>query len=321
MQKLTKTEAIEKLLLSYKRYYNITQDTSLLPFYALAEFNSHNEQFVLLKSAKIADIDSNEYVYFALQDELTENVALDLDQKAWLSGLAKVKPSSAHRNSDVTLIIIADKIEENNIEEIKRDMEKPVPMDRVLCGDVGFGKTEIAFRAIFKAISAHKQVALLCPTTLLARQHFEVALQRFSRFGIRVAILSRLIPPSIQKEYISAIENGKVDLIIGTHRLLSKEVVYKDLGLLVVDEEQRFGVEQKEKIKEMKNTVDVLSLSATPIPRTLQMSLVGIRPLSQINTAPSTRMPIQTYVTPYKEEVIFLFSQLLDFHKKSFLFL
>lgn len=112
MQKLTKTEAIEKLLLSYKRYYNITQDTSLLPFYALAEFNSHNEQYVLLKSAKIADIDSNEYVYFALQDELTENVALDLDQKAWQSGLAKVKPSSAHRNSDIVLTVIADKIDE-----------------------------------------------------------------------------------------------------------------------------------------------------------------------------------------------------------------
>ncbi|MCQ2911928.1 MAG: transcription-repair coupling factor [Bacilli bacterium] len=195
--------------------------------------------------------------------------------------------------------------QEKSVREIKEDMEKPEIMDRLLCGDVGFGKTEIAFRAIFKAISAHKQVALLCPTTLLARQHYEVALQRFAKFGIRIAHLSRLVPPSMQKEYISAIENGNVDLVIGTHRLLSKEIIFKDLGLLVVDEEQRFGVEQKERIKEMKNTVDVLSLSATPIPRTLQMSLVGIRPLSQINTPPSNRMPIQTYVTPYKEQVVF----------------
>ncbi len=192
-----------------------------------------------------------------------------------------------------------------SLKEIKADMEKPEIMDRLLCGDVGFGKTEIAFRAAFKAILAGKQVALLCPTTLLARQHYEVAMQRFSDFGIRICLFSRLVPPALQKISIEAVKNGKVDLVIGTHRLLSKEIQFKDLGFLIVDEEQRFGVEQKEKIKEMKKNVDVLTLSATPIPRTLQMSLVGIRPLSQINTAPDSRMPIQTYVAPYKEDVAF----------------
>lgn len=188
--------------------------------------------------------------------------------------------------------------------EIKTDMEKPTIMDRLLCGDVGFGKTELAFRAAFKAILSGKQVALLCPTTLLCRQHFEVAQARFATFGVRLAQLSRLVPDALQKSVIDGLAKGEIDFVIGTHRLLSKDVVYKNLGLLIVDEEQRFGVEQKEKIKEIKKNVDVLTLSATPIPRTLQMSLVGIRPLSEINTAPERRMPIQTYVTPYSTDVV-----------------
>ena len=190
------------------------------------------------------------------------------------------------------------------VRQIKADMEKPDIMDRLLCGDVGFGKTEVAFRAAFKAIGANKQVALLCPTTLLARQHYELARERFATFGVRVGLLSRLVANKDQKDTIKRLKNGEIDLIIGTHRLLSKEVEYKDLGLLIVDEEQRFGVEQKEKIKELKSSVDVLTLSATPIPRTLQMSLVGIRALSEINTPPSFRSPIQTYVTPYSREVV-----------------
>ena len=188
--------------------------------------------------------------------------------------------------------------------DIKKDMESTHPMDRLLCGDVGFGKTEVAFRAAFKAINSGKQVALLCPTTLLARQHYEVALSRFAGFGIKIAILSRLVPAKRQTEYIKEIKAGKVHLVIGTHRLLSKEVEFDDLGLLIIDEEQRFGVEQKERIKEMKTNIDVLSLSATPIPRTLQISLLGVRSLSQINTPPKDRMPIQTYVTPYRFDVI-----------------
>jgi len=191
-----------------------------------------------------------------------------------------------------------------SLNEIKADMESPLIMDRLLCGDVGFGKTEVAFRAAFKAIDNAKQVALLCPTTLLARQHYELAKRRFEAFGVRIAVFSRLIPLKQQKEYISLIKEGKIDLIIGTHRLLSNQIEYKDLGLLIIDEEQRFGVAQKEKIRLLKKSVDVLTLSATPIPRTLQMSLVGMRQLSQISTAPSERMPVQTYVVPYKEDVV-----------------
>lgn len=190
------------------------------------------------------------------------------------------------------------------VREIKEDMEKPCPMDRLVCADVGFGKTEIAFEAAFKAIDSGKQVAMLCPTTLLARQHYELALERFGPFEIKIAVFSRLIPEKQQQEYIEQIKQGKIHLIIGTHRLLSKDIEYKDLGLLIVDEEQRFGVEQKERIKELKSNIDVLTLSATPIPRTLQISLLGVRALSKIDTAPQERMPIQTYVTPFNMDVV-----------------
>jgi len=189
------------------------------------------------------------------------------------------------------------------IEEIKSDMESPNAMDRLLCGDVGFGKTEVAFRAIFKAIESGKQAAILCPTTLLARQHYELACERFRNYGVNIAVISRLVPEKKQKEYIEKIKNGEIHLVIGTHRLLSKDFSFKDLGLLVVDEEQRFGVEQKESIKELKSNIDVLSLSATPIPRTLQLSLIGVRPVSQIVTPPNNRTTIQTYVAPFSSEV------------------
>lgn len=189
------------------------------------------------------------------------------------------------------------------VKAIKKDMESTDVMDRLLCGDVGFGKTEVAFRAVFKAINSGKQVAILCPTTLLARQHYELALERFQHFGVNIALISRLVPERQQKDYMKTIANGQTHLVIGTHRLLSKDFVFKDLGLLIVDEEQRFGVEQKERIKELKSNIDVLSLSATPIPRTLQLSLIGVRPVSQINTAPENRSSIQTYVAPFNEGV------------------
>ncbi len=191
-----------------------------------------------------------------------------------------------------------------SLEEIKKDMESDQVMDRLLCGDVGFGKTEVAFRAIFKAIASGKQAALLCPTTLLARQHYENAIERFKNYGVNIAVISRLVPEKQQKTYIKDIKDGKIHFVIGTHRLLNKEFQFKDLGLLVIDEEQRFGVEQKELIKELKSNIDVLSLSATPIPRTLQLSLIGVRPVSQINTPPNERSTIQTYVAPYNEEII-----------------
>ncbi len=196
------------------------------------------------------------------------------------------------------------KDQEISLQDIKKDMESDTPMDRLLCGDVGFGKTEIAFRAAFKAIISGKQVAFLCPTTLLARQHYELAVSRFTPFGVNVGMLSRLVSKSDEKDVIDGLATGRINLVIGTHKLLSSNVVFKDLGLLIIDEEQRFGVEQKEKIKELKTNIDVLTLSATPIPRTLQASLVGIRSLSQINTPPRDRMPIQTYVTPYKPEIV-----------------
>ena len=190
------------------------------------------------------------------------------------------------------------------LDEIKRDMESSSPMDRLLCGDVGFGKTEVAFRAAFKAILSGKQVAILCPTTLLARQHYELAMKRFTNFDVNIAVFSRLVKTAQQNKYMKLVEEGKAHLIIGTHRLLSKNLHFKDLGLLIVDEEQRFGVEQKERIKELKNNIDVLTLSATPIPRTLQISLIGVRSMSKIDTPPQDRMPIQTYVTPFKLDVV-----------------
>ena len=196
------------------------------------------------------------------------------------------------------------KDQQKALSEIKKDMESPTPMDRLLCGDVGFGKTEVAFRAAFKAILSGKQVAILCPTTLLARQHYELALKRFANFDVKIAIFSRLITKKKQTEFEKQVEEGKVHLIIGTHRLLSKSIHYKELGLLIIDEEQRFGVEQKERIKELKNNIDVLTLTATPIPRTLQISLIGVRSMSKIDTPPQDRMPIQTYVTPFRMDVV-----------------
>lgn len=182
------------------------------------------------------------------------------------------------------------------VKEIKSDMESSKPMDRLLCGDVGFGKTEVAARAAFKAVSDNKQVAFLCPTTILSLQHFKTFQHRFRNFPVNIAVINRFIKPQDQKLIIKDLKEGNLDILIGTHRLLSKDIQFKDLGLLVIDEEQRFGVEHKEKIKELKNSVDVLSLSATPIPRTLQMSLIGIRSLSQLETPPLNRMPVQTYV-------------------------
>ncbi len=189
-------------------------------------------------------------------------------------------------------------------EEIKRDMERRVPMDRLLCGDVGYGKTEVAFRAIFKAIMSNKQVLFLCPTTILSHQHYTNALERFKEFPVRIELLNRFVPLKKQKEIINDLSEGKVDLLIGTHRILSDDIICKRLGLLVIDEEQRFGVKHKEKIKSYKNNIDVLTLSATPIPRTLQMSLAGVRSLSLIETPPMDRYPIQTYVLEENQNII-----------------
>lgn len=190
------------------------------------------------------------------------------------------------------------------IREVKKDMELSRPMDRLLCGDVGYGKTEVAIRAAFKAVTDGKQVAVLVPTTVLAQQHYTTFRERFEGFAINVGVLSRFRTPKEQKQLLKDLKSGKVDIVIGTHRLLSQDIAFKDLGLLIVDEEQRFGVMHKEKLKKLKKTVDVLTLTATPIPRTLHMALVGVRDMSVIETPPEDRYPVQTFVAEHNPQLI-----------------
>ncbi|MGG6433002.1 transcription-repair coupling factor [Anoxybacillus sp. D401a] len=219
-----------------------------------------------------------------------------------------------------------------SIREIKRDMESERPMDRLLCGDVGYGKTEVALRAAFKAIMDGKQVAFLVPTTILAQQHYETVRERFQGYPINVGLLSRFRTKKQQAETIQGLKDGTIDMVIGTHRLLSKDVSFKDLGLLIIDEEQRFGVAHKEKIKQLKTNIDVLTLTATPIPRTLHMSLIGVRDLSVIETPPENRFPVQTYVMEYSPiivreaieremarggQVFFLYNRIEDIDRKA----
>ncbi|SFB22798.1 MULTISPECIES: transcription-repair coupling factor [unclassified Bacillus (in: firmicutes)] len=219
-----------------------------------------------------------------------------------------------------------------SIHEIKVDMEKERPMDRLLCGDVGYGKTEVAIRAAFKAIADGKQVALLVPTTILAQQHYETMRERFQDYPINIGLLSRFRSRKQQTETLKGLQAGTIDVVIGTHRLLSKDVIYRDLGLLIIDEEQRFGVTHKEKIKQLKTNVDVLTLTATPIPRTLHMSMLGVRDLSVIETPPENRFPVQTYVMEYNGglvreaierelardgQVYFLYNRVEDIERKA----
>ena len=191
-----------------------------------------------------------------------------------------------------------------SVAEITADMESPKNMDRLLCGDVGYGKTEVSLRAAFKALMDDKQVAILAPTTILAQQHYNTVLKRFKGFPVRVEVLSRFRTPKEVKDILERLKKGEIDILVGTHRLLAKDVQFHDLGLLIVDEEQRFGVQHKEQIKNMKNTVDVLTLSATPIPRTLHMSMVGIRDMSVLETPPEERLPVQTRVVDYNDGMI-----------------
>jgi transcription-repair coupling factor (superfamily II helicase) len=194
--------------------------------------------------------------------------------------------------------------QESAIEDVKSDMESRKPMDRLLCGDVGYGKTEVAMRAAFKAVMDGKQVAVLAPTTVLTFQHYRTFLRRFASFPVTVELLTRYYSAKELKEILRKVETGEIDMIVGTHRLLSKDVAWKDLGLVIIDEEQRFGVAQKERLKSIKKSVDVLAMSATPIPRTLHMSLVGIRDISVIETPPKDRLAIQTAVVPYQDDFI-----------------
>jgi transcription-repair coupling factor (superfamily II helicase) len=190
------------------------------------------------------------------------------------------------------------------LEEIKADMERAQPMDRLICGDVGFGKTEVALRAAFKAVQDGRQVAVLVPTTVLAQQHLDTFSRRMGAFPVRVEMLSRFRSAREQEAILAALKRGQIDILIGTHRLLSKDVQFKDLGLVIVDEEQRFGVRHKERLKQIRSEVDTLTLTATPIPRTLHMALAGIRDMSVINTPPEDRVPIKTYVLPYDDTLV-----------------
>ena len=190
------------------------------------------------------------------------------------------------------------------IHDMKADMERDRPMDRLLCGDVGYGKTEVAIRGAFKAVEESKQVAVLVPTTILAQQHHRNFVERFEKYPIKVGVLSRFQSTAETNKVLRGLKDGSVDIVIGTHRILSKDIQFRDLGLVIVDEEQRFGVTQKERLKEMTKHVDVLTMTATPIPRTLHMAMVGVRDMSVIETPPEDRYPIRTYVVEYDEQTI-----------------
>ena len=246
---------------------------------------------VVTKAKKSIDDLADKLVEIYAQREITEGFAFLPDQP-WQQEFEDAFP---YEETEDQLQATA---------EIKESMERPVPMDRLLAGDVGFGKTEVAMRAIFKAVMSGKQVAVLVPTTVLAQQHFQTFLNRFAPFGVKVDVLNRFRTTSEKKQILKGVEDGSIDVLIGTHSLLNKKVVFKDLGMLVVDEEQRFGVAQKEKWKEWASNIDVLTLSATPIPRTLHMSLVGVREMSVINTPPEERLPVQTYVVEYDMNLI-----------------
>ncbi|MCC9753136.1 transcription-repair coupling factor, partial [Streptococcus agalactiae] len=229
-----------------------------------------------------------------------EDIADDLlklyAERSQLQGFAFSPDDNMQNDFDNDFAYVETEDQLRSIKEIKQDMEGNRPMDRLLVGDVGFGKTEVAMRAAFKAVNDHKQVVVLVPTTVLAQQHFENFKERFSNYPVTVDVLSRFRSKKEQTDTLKRLSKGQVDIIIGTHRLLSQDVVFSDLGLIVIDEEQRFGVKHKEKLKELKTKVDVLTLTATPIPRTLHMSMLGIRDLSVIETPPTNRYPVQTYV-------------------------
>ncbi len=239
---------------------------------------------------KVKDIADNLIKLYALREQT--------------KGYAFSKNTDLHEQfaSDFPYILTDD--QEKAIDDINKDMENDKPMDRLLCGDVGYGKTEVAMRAAFKAVYDQKQVVYLAPTTVLSRQHFYTFKKRFDKFGIKVALLNRFVTRGVQNDIINKLAVGEIDIVIGTHRLLSKDIVFADLGLLIIDEEQRFGVEHKERIKEIKVNIDVLSLSATPIPRTLQMAIMGVKSMSLLETPPMNRFPVQTYVLERKDTII-----------------
>lgn len=261
------------------------------------------------KKPKISQLGTNDWhksksrVKAAVENMADELIALYAKRRS-LVGYAYGPDSSWQNEFEESFPYMETNDQLQAVEEIKADMEAPRPMDRLLCGDVGYGKTEVAFRAVFKAVMEGKQVVFLVPTTILAQQHYQTAIDRFKKYPVSIGLLSRFKTKTEQEKTLKELAAGQIDIIIGTHRLLSKDVVFKDLGLLIVDEEQRFGVGHKERIKQLKENVDVLTLSATPIPRTLHMSMVGVRDMSVIDEPPAGRRPVLTYVMEYSAAII-----------------
>jgi transcription-repair coupling factor (superfamily II helicase) len=261
------------------------------------------------KNPRVSSLGGSEWkkvknkVQSSVQDIAADLIKLYAKREATL-GYSFSEDTAMHQEFDTLFPYQETEDQLRTIEEIKRDMEKASPMDRLLCGDVGYGKTEVAIRAAFKAVMDGKQVAILVPTTILAQQHYETFRERFNEYPVEIEVMSRFRSKKEQNQTVKKIKDGLVDIVIGTHRLLSKDILFKDLGLLIVDEEQRFGVTHKEKIKQMKENIDVLTLTATPIPRTLHMSMLGVRDLSVIETPPENRFPVQTYVVEYNGALI-----------------
>jgi len=289
------------------------------------------------KEPKIYKLGGNDWkkvkkkVESSVQDIAEDLIKLYAEREA-TKGYAFSPDGEMQREFEATFPYQETEDQLRSIQEIKKDMEKERPMDRLLCGDVGYGKTEVAIRAAFKAIADGKQVAFLVPTTILAQQHYDTMRERFQDYPINIGLLSRFRTKKQQTETMTGLKNGSVDIVVGTHRLLSKDIVYRDLGLLIIDEEQRFGVTHKEKIKQLKTNVDVLTLTATPIPRTLHMSMLGVRDLSVIETPPENRFPVQTYVMEYNGglvreaierelarngQVYFLYNRVEDIERKA----
>jgi transcription-repair coupling factor (superfamily II helicase) len=239
----------------------------------------------------------------SLREMVQELIEL-YSKRQYFEGIAFSKDTLWQKEFEESFIFEETPDQLRAIAEVKKDMESKKPMDRLICGDVGFGKTEVAMRAAFKAVMDGYQVALLAPTTILTAQHYATLTQRMADFPVRIAMLSRFLTSREQKDVVGRVKDGAVDILIGTHRILSQDIVFKNLGLLVIDEEQRFGVRHKEKLKQYRYKVDVLSMTATPIPRTLHLSLVGARDLSIINTPPRNRLPIETHVAEYHDEIL-----------------
>ena len=240
----------------------------------------------------------------ASTDELARELVRLYANRETVKGYAFSEDTPWQKDFEDTFAYQETEDQLRSVEEVKEDMEKPKPMDRLLCGDVGFGKTEIALRASFKAVNDSKQVAYLCPTTILAMQHYETYIERMKNFPIKVEMLSRFRSAAQQKKIIKKLKTGEIDVIIGTHRLLSQDVEFKDLGLLIIDEEQRFGVKHKERLKELKTNIDVLTMTATPIPRTLHMAMTSVRDMSVLTEPPQNRYPVQTYVLENHPEIL-----------------